>query len=120
MSTYYAFVCRSCKTKGGFLSTQMWGTGNFDIIKTFKFFGLHMFCRGPVELMSEYAEDYSDLPEDKDFLDRTVGIFPNSDDWGFIRERWGPETKKPRDVIDAEWAQNQRKLKNWVENGDDR
>ena len=88
MSTYYYMVCKECNCKGGFLSRQAWGIGNFEIISTFKFMALHRDHK-PV-LMSEHdidgsMWDDSDAPETSfKFLRETHGIMPRSGDWSII------------------------------------
>lgn len=100
MSTYYKFICKECNVSGGFLSRQAWGTGNFDIIETFKFLGLHL-NHNP-HLVSEFTEEYMEIPEECHlvFIEQTRGIMPASNDWGIVRENeWKNVEKAWEDSI---------------------
>ncbi len=107
MSTYYFFKCNKCNVKGGFLSRQMWGWGNFDIVASFKFLGKHLRDCGTehIGMLSEHDEDYLTA---KDDLKGTEGIFPCSNDWKFISENWGIGSGRNREQIDALWMQQER------------
>lgn len=106
MSTYYYFICKRCEVKGGFLSQQMWGTGNFDIIESFKFLGRHLACVGRDEpgnvcLVSERDNESLWKTERKDkFLKHTEDIFPFSDDWVTVTKR------KSVGAIKEDWARH--------------
>lgn len=99
MSTYYKFVCKECNQSGGFLSRQAWGIGNFDIIETFKFLGIHK-DHHPY-LVSEYEEDYdshNDISDSKEhcekFLEDSDGIMPSSNDWKIVNENEWKDVEK--------------------------
>lgn len=97
MSTYYYFGCKLCKQRGGFFSHQAWGWGNFDIISSFKFLALHADCRIEKTLESALCvfsehDDYlydemNELPEE-DFIAKTKGIMPRSNDWQKVTKSW--------------------------------
>jgi len=97
MSTYYKFICKKHNQSGGFLTRQAWGTGNFDIIETFKFLGLHKDCNP--YMVSEHENDH-ETPEDawenvQKFIEDTHGIMPNSNDWSLVNENeWKDVEKK--------------------------
>src|SRR3990167_10785271 len=84
MSTYYYFACKEHKVKGGFLSRQAWGIGNFDIIETFKFLGLHKDCHP--YLISEDEEDELENQHPSEFVEQTRGIMTHSNDWQLVEE----------------------------------
>lgn len=101
MSTYYYFKCEKCKRTGGFLSRQAWGWGNFDIIDSFKFLGLHIAECGHdnIRMTWEHDDDcYNEEPKDS-FLKRSEGIFPYSNDWEFM--------KKTEKDYDKAWIENE-------------
>lgn len=114
MSTYYKFYCDACKQSGGCLTTQAWGTGNFDIIRTFKFVMRHALKCGEssVRLCSEYSEDFwrpATPPEEVE------DIFPSSNDWQFIAERY---KAMPWIEVIKQWHANEAELKARYERGE--
>lgn len=95
MSTYYKFVCEKCNKSGGFMSEQAWGIGNFDIISTFKFLALHKDHKP--YLVCEHDGEYDDVPEYDfvDFLNKTKGVMPHSNDWELVSDNdWKDVEKK--------------------------
>ena len=90
---------------GGFLSRQAWGTGNFDIIETFKFLGIHKDCQ-PF-LVSEDTDIYHDTPNIEDDIDKFIkdahGIMPHSNDWRLVEENnWN----KVEELFETETLKN--------------
>ncbi len=94
MSTYYKFVCKECNKSGGFLSQQAWGIGNFDIIESFKFLGLHMGHKP--YMYSEHDDTQYDTPEhDKsEFIEESKGIMPSSNDWDKVSKNEWKDVEK--------------------------
>lgn len=93
MSTNYSFHCKKCKVRGGSFTRQAWGWGNFNIIGSFKFLALHVRDCGAesIGVVSEYnytGEPDCDLDPEarREFLEKAKGIFPHSNDWGFMRK----------------------------------
>jgi len=108
MGTYYYFYCEECKERGGFLSRQAWGWGNFDIVDSFKFIAKHIRECGSknIRIIDENAIELEEVCDKescrdenkfrKQFLKDTNDIFPKSNDWEFMskasdnnfREEW--------------------------------
>ena len=114
MGTYYSFHCTKCKVQGGFLSEQAWGTGNFNIVDTFKFVMLHALNCGPASIGMNAEHEYCDWPDthiDQEvrlrFLEESQDIFPSSNDWGFIADRINQDWYQTK----CEWLENERKLR---------
>lgn len=112
MSTYYKFVCKKHNISGGFLTGQAGGTGNFDIIETFKFLGLHKDCE-PV-LYAEQTKEYEETPSIDDcqesmteFIEDSKGIIPHSNDWELVEKHDWKE-------VEGEWEKIQ--LEKWFPN----
>lgn len=107
MSFDYTLACTKCrKNSGFFVSTQFWGFGNCDIIKSFKFLGAHIHCydkRGDFSLriIPEQTEAYDDWPQDKECLKDEC--FPHSDDWAFMRENYG----MPISELNRRWIEKE-------------
>jgi hypothetical protein len=100
MSTYYTFICKEHNKQGGFLSRQAWGTGNFDIIETFKFLALHKDCKP--YLVSEHTDDYENVPQEEPqkFVEETRGYMPHSNDWELVKNNeWKDVEKKWEEVM---------------------
>jgi hypothetical protein len=80
MSSDYIFMCSKCRKIGGGFTRQAWGTGNADIIDTFRFIMKHWsFCRGdPIILdISDGTTDDLEYDRDEDLL----SFFPHSHEW---------------------------------------
>lgn len=86
MSTYYCFTCEKCKLKGGFFSRQAWGSGNADIIDSFRFIMRHSMCCGVgfIGVDSEHGGNYEYFEEDNS--EDLLGYFPCSSDWKDVEE----------------------------------
>ena len=89
MSTYYHFVCKECNEKGGFLSRQAWGTGNFDIIETFKSLAVHKDHK-PILHCKHDDGGEPDISRSKKskakFVEESKGMMPHSNDWELVEE----------------------------------
>jgi hypothetical protein len=116
MSTYYGFHCDKCKVTGGFLSSQAWGVGNFDIIDTFKFVMHHALECGQqnIGMHSEHDDAYEEWPtvhlsgpDREKFLEDSKAIFPSSNDWQFIAEHIAKD--RPWDQTKTEWLEKEQK-----------
>ncbi|WP_400163119.1 hypothetical protein ACAF76_006515 [Brevibacillus sp. TJ4] len=108
MTTNYYFTCTKCGTRGGSLSNQAWGWGNFEIVESFKFLAFHISHCGEesIRVISEEADDYIDLLHDEYnlFLEETKNIFPHSRDWEFLVR----SQELPTDEIKQKWVDEQR------------
>lgn len=104
MSTYYYFHCTKHKLSGGLFTRQAWGSGNADLIDTFKFVMYHTLQCGPesIGVHSEHDDDewantnFDDEPR-RQHLNDTAHIFPRSNDWEFVSN--GPAGTD----LNAEW-----------------
>ncbi len=91
MSTYYYFFCNNCQRRGGFLTRQAWGWGNFNIIDTFKFISYHSEKCGHknIRIISEHDSEYEFDNigiEEIEYYREAEGIFPHSDDWEYMEK----------------------------------
>lgn len=76
MGIDYKFYCNKCKKTGGGFSSQAWGTGNADIIDSFRFLMKHRYCGGFNVLNSDSCEDI-----EQDMRDDLLGYYPHSSEW---------------------------------------
>lgn len=80
MSTDYVFMCKECRKYGGGFTSQAWGTGNADIIDSFRFIMKHnLFCRGEFAVLNKDNGEHENLEPDRD--DELLGFFPHSNEW---------------------------------------
>lgn len=78
MGADYKFYCNACKKTGGGFSSQAWGTGNADIIDSFRFLMKHhAYCREGFMVVG--FDEYIDLEED--VSEELLGYFPHSCEW---------------------------------------
>lgn len=77
MGTDYKFYCNKCKKTGGGFSRQAWGTGNADIIGSFRFLMKHAYCFQGFDILS--FDDYCDIDDDKD--EDLLAYYPHSYEW---------------------------------------
>lgn len=108
MSTYYCFTCDFCKLNGGFYSRQAWGSGNADLVDTYKFVMYHGLNCGTdkIRFLSEHQDDYTDRPDTNNageerikHLKDTKNIFPHSNDWQFMADN--------KEGYDEKWIKNE-------------
>jgi hypothetical protein len=77
MGTDYKFYCNKCEKTGGGFSRQAWGTGNADIIDSFRFLMKHTYCGKGFDIVN--FDSYCDMEEDND--PDLLGYFPHSHEW---------------------------------------
>jgi hypothetical protein len=74
MGVDYKFFCKKCDKTGGGFSSQAWGTGNADIIDSFRFIMKHRYCSYSIDILT--FDDYCDKSDDTD--EDLLGYFPHS------------------------------------------
>ena len=82
MSTYYKLISKSSGLRGGFITRQVWGYGNVDVISTLQFI-LYVLSKGAtsIEIVSEHDKGY-DSEEYKDVSQEALSrVFPHDDIW---------------------------------------